>query len=122
MKKILIVLMLTLTPFATFAEEGMCVTPGDTAIVKEVLDLECKKFDQSSSFCRVIGYKKTFNEFPYAVLMIEPTVVDLFWKVKVVGTITTAWGDPSMFFDAYVYVPDLRFLPACVNLTEKENV
>lgn len=117
MKKILIVLMLVLTPFAVFAEEGMCVTPGDTAIVKEVLDLECTKFVQGS-VCRVKGYKKTFNEFPYAVEMIEPTVVDLFWKVRVVGTITTAWGDSSMFFDAYAYVPDLRFLPACVNLEE----
>jgi hypothetical protein len=113
MKKFLIILVLVLTPFAAIADEGICVTSGDTAIVKEVLDLECKKFDHGS-FCQVKGYRKTFNEFPYAVLLVEPTVVDLFWKVKVVGTITTAWGDPEQFFDAYVYVPDLRFLPACI--------
>ena len=109
-------LSLALAPFMANAE-GICVKAGDTAIVKEVLELECRKFD-ASSFCRVTGYKKTSNEFPYAVLMVEPTVVDLFWKVKVMGTITTSWGDSSRFFDAFVYVPDLRFLPSCPKVNE----
>ena len=101
-----------LWPFTAIAEEGFCLRAGIIVMVPALLELECIKYDEGQSSCRVLNIKKHNDGLSFMVVTIEPTVVDLFWKVKVIGISKKIWYSENVF-ESYIFVPEIENLTKC---------
>ena len=94
--------------------------PGDVVIVQEIFDVECKYSTlpdrifnhhllEEARWCQFLNYRRP--EYPteggkWTVELLEPLEFPGLWKVKVVGTTSTAWAANQ--FEAYVWLMPIK--------------